>query len=1598
MANRDVNLILRAKDEASKAVSALSDSLKVLQESQRLVSTGAEKSESSLSKFGAALAGLQKQVGTGGVGQKLANDMRLAEVAITKLNSSIASNQEAQTRLALDADRTARAVDGLSEREAELTREIDRQKQSLTGLAAARRAASKAATSSARGSESGQAAPDAAAGLSSARGAETAQIESLKNLRTELANVRQARRGAESDAFKQAQASDAAGRAAERESVALKQAETAFEALGTETKRAEAELGKFAQTADRGIRQTLISQTRALIQTRDAYQSNTRAVGDAARALNQARAEYAAVSGTLGQFTGQAAAAAERVQALEQAFNEARARAGAAKNEFLANRNSLASLKGIAAETATDLDTLASRQARFAAAQTSAAGANNAARIQSQALAQATQQTGQALTTAEPRARRLTGAAAALARTLGVTVNETESLDDALRRFYGGSRQALSLLQRLRGQVLGLAASYVGFFAAQSALGSVVSTIQTLEAAQSRLVVVNEGNTQKIAADLDFVRRNADRLGIEYGTLADQYTKFAAATKNTPIEDDTAGIFLAVAEAGRVNKLSLDQLNRTLTALGQIASKGTVQMEELKGQLGDQLPGALQIMADGLGITVAELTKLTENGELSSDSLANFGRELNNRFGKALPAALNSTTTAMGRFQNATFQARAEFAQAGFDEALKNLLVTAVEVLQSPEFKSSLQSLAQVTGAVFSLIEGALKNFQLIVTGVVAVLSIRFVPVVIFAVRQLIIFAAALAGQVLPAAGRAATAVALMSVRMRQVGPAAAVASVGVRGLSTNLKLLLASTGIGLAFVAVTTAMAFLGTRASDTSKALARQEQITNALANAYQRGATSATDLAAAVGTIPAAALQNDISNLRQEAANTFDEAAGKARRFGAAINGALLEFGPLRQELSELTARFVAGGISQQQYAASLQEISDRYDDTTRQGRFLKDVVGEVSSQIGVQAEAARRLRVAQIDLAIQTGKVTEALLEERQALLAANSAAIGIAGGFVEGQRQAQGFSAALTEIQQGVPEIKKELEKAAALDDLKEILKAEGLPETLDEINLRLAAFRLQLSQTQGSGIFIEDTKGELQAQIDNLEKLADAVAKRRKAIEDDGKPKKTGSGRSKKDEAAEAINGLRDDLRADEEALAIAKLEANNQNLEAILQNRRNTVNKIREELTKTASASQLKEFDALSDQFVQFGALEAQQSDLESFLDSIRSIKEAADEASAELVELTVGETDYADRLEQLRVSQQAFATEVLKGLEGVEITAEQRQQVDLLLQSYRDATKAVFDFNEAERASVDALAAAEKAQDRVNAMLQQRQQLEQLLELRRTNGDSGAIQETESQIRALDSSILSTINDARALWQALSGSEDQDVAALAKQRLLDLQVTTEGLKESYSGFKVTLKDIGDTIAANLTDAVSQFAEAVANGEPIFESLGRAIQSFVSETLIQIGRAITQALIYQAVTRALGIPTGGTPGIAGPLPFLAGIFHSGGTAGSANRTRSVNPAVFAGAPRFHDGAAGIGSNEVPAILERGEDVLADDNPFHSKNLNDTVDRLSSGGGSPVNAKIVNVFDSAQVLQTALADTAGQKVMLNFVRQNSREFNANLNN
>jgi tape measure domain-containing protein len=142
---------------------------------------------------------------------------------------------------------------------------------------------------------------------------------------------------------------------------------------------------------------------------------------------------------------------------------------------------------------------------------------------------------------------------------------------------------------------------------------------------------------------LSFARGLSDQLGLSFKTLASSFGSFTAAATaaNVPLQEQEQ-LFAAVSKAAQALGLSNDEINGSLLALQQVAAKGTVQMEELRGQLGERLPIAFGATARGLGITQQELIKLVETGQLTAS-----------QFFPALTKGLNELTAGAGGTETA---------------------------------------------------------------------------------------------------------------------------------------------------------------------------------------------------------------------------------------------------------------------------------------------------------------------------------------------------------------------------------------------------------------------------------------------------------------------------------------------------------------------------------------------------------------------------------------------------------------------------------------------------------------------------------------------------------------------------------------------------------------------------------------------------------------------------------------------------------------------------------------------------------------------------------------------------------------------------------
>ncbi|WP_098027598.1 tape measure protein [Escherichia coli] len=152
----------------------------------------------------------------------------------------------------------------------------------------------------------------------------------------------------------------------------------------------------------------------------------------------------------------------------------------------------------------------------------------------------------------------------------------------------------------------------------------------------------------------EFVKNLADSSGVDQIETLSSFAKFSAGAGDMNA-DQKESLFSNVIGTSRLMGLSTDEINGILKAFEQMASKGKIQAEELRGQLGDRMAGAFQLFARSLGMTTEELDKAMKDGKvLSKDVLPKVAKQMGLMIDKAggWEKIINSTQTQLGRLSN----------------------------------------------------------------------------------------------------------------------------------------------------------------------------------------------------------------------------------------------------------------------------------------------------------------------------------------------------------------------------------------------------------------------------------------------------------------------------------------------------------------------------------------------------------------------------------------------------------------------------------------------------------------------------------------------------------------------------------------------------------------------------------------------------------------------------------------------------------------------------------------------------------------------------------------------------------------------------------
>ena len=206
--------------------------------------------------------------------------------------------------------------------------------------------------------------------------------------------------------------------------------------------------------------------------------------------------------------------------------------------------------------------------------------------------------------------------------------------------------------------------------------------------------------TAKTTEEADTVWNSLMNTGEAYGVVLKEnigdFTKFNAILSRSNVGmGEIQTMFSQLSQVSSVYHLSATDTNLAILALTQMVSKGKVSMEELRRQLAERLPGAVQVAARAFGMTAAELGKMIEEGfvdpvEMIRGLLQQFAFETQ----RAAAVASQSLLAELGRIENAFLDLQKALLEGGLNNAMKDMAKYLSDLLSAMANSDAVKRLA----------------------------------------------------------------------------------------------------------------------------------------------------------------------------------------------------------------------------------------------------------------------------------------------------------------------------------------------------------------------------------------------------------------------------------------------------------------------------------------------------------------------------------------------------------------------------------------------------------------------------------------------------------------------------------------------------------------------------------------------------------------------------------------------------------------------------------------------------------------------------------------------------------------------------------------
>ena len=211
-----------------------------------------------------------------------------------------------------------------------------------------------------------------------------------------------------------------------------------------------------------------------------------------------------------------------------------------------------------------------------------------------------------------------------------------------------------------------------------------------------------------------FILSIVDKYNVPLQSARDGFTKLYASMAPAGFRgDEIRGLFESISMGAATFGMSADKVDRVIYAFSQMASKGQVMSEELKGQLGDVLPGAMALFAQAAGFegpaAISKFSKALEDGVFKGENMVKLLKNVQvvmaREFGPGAEGAALTFQGGINRMQNALTQLYESFepVAVGFMNEVVKPLTDGIRVA-ADGFTAFFQGVAARTpqGAAFA--------------------------------------------------------------------------------------------------------------------------------------------------------------------------------------------------------------------------------------------------------------------------------------------------------------------------------------------------------------------------------------------------------------------------------------------------------------------------------------------------------------------------------------------------------------------------------------------------------------------------------------------------------------------------------------------------------------------------------------------------------------------------------------------------------------------------------------------------------------------------------------------------------------------------------